>query len=416
METSSSSRQRELIDSFSYLGFEGGVDLKHPNEQFTIFEEYDFLPYKTPVHLASSRKPKRLYFGRWIRDSSRYLVDIHDLKKRPYISTTSMDAELALVTANLALAAPGKIIYDPFVGTGGFLVSAAQFGACVMGSDIDGRSFRGKGSSSAAADKQTNGAKSSTNTLSRRAIDNGVGLNMIKYSIHDQLIDCFTSDLTHTPLRLTPSPYRDTGWLDAIISDPPYGVREGLKVLGLRKAGSDPARAQFVDGVLSHTLPGYIAPKRPYSFTAMLDDILSFAAATLVENGRLSFWMPVANKVEVDEEPGDVEEGKGEEEQVIEIPTHRDLELVSCCVQQFGKWSRRLLTYRKRLREEIELDDDDEGELTAGEGVDVAAAAASGRSSGVRKTADELNDFRKKYFMPSKRKEQERIEVSKNED
>lgn len=41
--------------------------------------------------------------------------------------------------------APGKIIYDPFVGTGSLLYSVAMWGAYVVGSDIDARQFRGKG-------------------------------------------------------------------------------------------------------------------------------------------------------------------------------------------------------------------------------------------------------------------------------
>ncbi len=59
----------------------------------------------------------------------------------------------------------------------------------------------------------------------------------------------------------------------------------------------------------------------------MLDDILDFAARTLVENARLSLWMPTAN----------------DEEQELEIPRHVALELVSTCVQPFNKCMSRLL-------------------------------------------------------------------------
>lgn len=50
-----------------------------------------------------------------------------------------MEAGVSLVMANMAKAGPGKIIYDPFVGTGSMLYTAAHFGAYVFGSDIDGR-------------------------------------------------------------------------------------------------------------------------------------------------------------------------------------------------------------------------------------------------------------------------------------
>lgn len=124
----------------------------------------------------------------------------YDLKKRKYISTTSMDSELALITANMALAAPGKVFYDPFTGTGSFPIACAHFGATVLGSDIDGRSIRGK---------------PNRNVVS----------NFVQYGLVPQYLDGFVSDLTNTPIR-------KTRWLDGIVCDPPYGVREGLKVLG----------------------------------------------------------------------------------------------------------------------------------------------------------------------------------------
>lgn len=65
----------------------------------------------------------------------------------------------------------------------------------------------------------------------------------------------------------------------------------------------------------------YIPPKKPYSFLAMLDDILEFATETLVENGRLSFWMPTSNDAD----------------QEIKIPEHSSLEIVSVCTQEFNR-------------------------------------------------------------------------------
>ncbi len=53
----------------------------------------------------------------------------------------------------------------------------------------------------------------------------------------------------------------------------------------------------------------------------MLGDLMEFAAMILVDNGRLSFWMPTAN----------------DEDFVLEIPSHPCLELVSVCVQTFNK-------------------------------------------------------------------------------
>lgn len=77
----------------------------------------------------------------------------------------------------------------------------------------------------------------------------------------------------------------------------------------------------------NYSLEGYIAPKRQYSFEAMLDDILDFGAHTLVPNGRVSLWMPTANENEVE----------------LEIPTHPYFELVGVCVQPFNKCNLSLL-------------------------------------------------------------------------
>ena len=119
----------------------------------------------------------KVHFGRLVGQSGRDLIRTFDLKKRGYISTTSMDSELALVTANIALAGPGKLFYDPFVGTGSFPIACAQWGAVGWGSDIDGRAIRGDGST-----KSLKG-------------------NFDQYGLGHLLGDSFVCDLTNSPDR-----------------------------------------------------------------------------------------------------------------------------------------------------------------------------------------------------------------------
>jgi tRNA (guanine10-N2)-methyltransferase len=122
---------------------------------------------------------------------------------------------------------------------------------------------------------------------------------------------------------------------------------------------------------------------------AILDDILVFAAETLVDNGRLSFWMPTAN----------------EEEQQIPAPNHPKLETVANCVQVFNKCkpsntttsypasmfpnessgSRRLLTYRRIPDAEVSPNA-------------VEAHATRKEVDATGSTANELNPFRRGYF------------------
>ncbi|KAH0844738.1 hypothetical protein AYO21_01942 [Fonsecaea monophora] len=377
-------QQRQIIDSFKYLDFRGKIKMKNPEAEFTILEEW--LPWISPsdiqehtstcdaaIDKVAGTSLRRVFLARKIGDSRRWLREKHDLKKRPYISTTSMDAELALLTATMALASPGKLFLDPFVGTGGFMVAAAELGAVVLGSDIDGRSFRGKGS----------------------GLIQGVGANFQKYGLTHLFGDCLTSDLTNTPFRCataTSSRSSNGRWLDGIVCDPPYGVREGLKVLGVKlrqsrieaaeingdgsslAESSKPLTELLVNGVPAHTLPGYVAPKKPYSFARMLGDILDFAARTLVDGGRVAFWMPTANENEF-----------GDEEATI--PTHPHLELKHECIQRFNKWSRKLLVY-ERMPGILDL----EAHIDGFAGREGKSTASAGR------TADELNPFRRRYF------------------
>ena len=286
-----------------------------------IFEEYE-------LHASD---PRRVFLGRLVGGGNRAAVTKYDLKKRHYLSTTSMDAEVALVAANMVHAQPGKLICDPFVGTASLLVACAHFGAMTMGSDIDGRSVRGK--------------------AGRHIVS-----NYQQYGLLHRYLDGFISDLTHSPLR-------QTRLLDGIVCDPPYGVREGLKVLG-SKNGSGKEEV-IIDGVPAHLRSGYIPPKKPYSFEAMLNDILDFAAVSLVDTGRLCMWMPSVNQDEVE----------------FAIPSHPALELVSVCTQPFNKWSRRLLTYER---------------VADSESHNQVAYIRKEQAFG--KSADELNPFRKRYF------------------
>ncbi|KAJ4399896.1 hypothetical protein N0V82_010905, partial [Gnomoniopsis sp. IMI 355080] len=125
-----SAQRNALINTFRYLPLKGPIRMTEPDLELTIFEEYN----------PKAPHPHTYHFGRLVsKTSARDMANHFDLKKRPYISTTSMAADLTLVTANIALAGPGKLFYDPFAGTGSFPLAASAFGAVSWGSDIDGR-------------------------------------------------------------------------------------------------------------------------------------------------------------------------------------------------------------------------------------------------------------------------------------
>ncbi|KAF2428818.1 tRNA guanosine-2'-O-methyltransferase [Tothia fuscella] len=319
--TLSQRAQVKVIESFDYLPFEGPIKMKNPEYDFGVLEHY----------VIRTKIPTIIYFGRFIADGGRNIYLPYDLKKRQYISTTSMDSELTFITANIAMAAPGKLLYDPFVGTGSLPIACSHFGAMTMGSDIDGRTVRGT--------KEKN-----------------ITTNFDQYGLRPCLLDNFTSDLTNTPLRLT-------RFLDGIVCDPPYGVREGLRTLG-KKDGTG-LEVVYIDGVAAHLRPNYIHPKKSYSFDAMLEDVLDFAVLTLVDGGRLCMWMPTANE-------------QGNE---VDIPKHPSLQLEDVSTQAFNKWSRCLLTYSR-------LPDSEVVEVKTRTRPEILPGA----------NADTLNSFRKRYF------------------
>lgn len=83
---------------------------------------YTHHPQTTSKSINQTATRQHVYFGREVAEGNRELVAAFDLKKRPYLGPTSMDNELALVMANMALAGKGKLCFDPFVGTGSILV------------------------------------------------------------------------------------------------------------------------------------------------------------------------------------------------------------------------------------------------------------------------------------------------------
>ena len=210
--------------------------MKNPDVEFVVSEDHDH------GKGVSTTTPNMIYFGRVVQRGGREAVNKYSLKKRAYISTTSMDAELSLLTANLTLARPGKLFYDPTVGTGSLVIACAHYGAMIMGSDIDGRTVRGKAG-------------------------RGVEWSLGQYGLGGKWVDGLIGDLTFSPLRGSEDvrtgvgPAQRGGWLDGIVCDPPYGVREGLKVLGSRDGSGK--EVVWIDGRMAHLYVHHILATLP---------------------------------------------------------------------------------------------------------------------------------------------------------
>ena len=113
--------------------------MKNPDDIWFYIEDYPL------THTSlSADYPVNILFGRWIADGQRSIIKDVSLKARKFIANTSMDPQMAFLMGNQGLCQSGSLCYDPFVGSGSILVSAAKFGAYVMGSDIDYLMIHGK--------------------------------------------------------------------------------------------------------------------------------------------------------------------------------------------------------------------------------------------------------------------------------
>lgn len=220
-----------------------------------------------------------------------------DVKKRQYFGNTSMEAEISLLMANQTLASPGKLIYDPFIGTGSMAYTTAYFGAFVYGSDIDGRQMRGK---------------DETPGIIRAAA---------QYGVASRIMDLCTFDVTNHP-------WRCGSLFDAIITDPPYGVRAGAKRLGRKKIRED--RLQLA---IPRPNEPYIPPTKPYELSQLIADLVLLARYLLRSGGRLVFFLPTVSD---EYAPPD-----------INAVLCEGMELVANSLQDFGSWGRRLITIKK---------------------------------------------------------------------
>ncbi|XP_042481323.1 tRNA (guanine(10)-N2)-methyltransferase homolog [Macadamia integrifolia] len=289
--------QNERIKGLAYIPFKGRVNLRNPDHKFWLMETDDYGSQNGLPPVVE----KRIFFGREVGAADRKLLPTYQLKSRSYLGPTAMDAEMAFLMANQALAMPGKLVYDPFVGTGSILVAAAHFGAMTMGADIDIRVVR-----------------------DGRGPDCNIWSNFKQYRL-PMPISLLRADNNLPPWR---PGLKEV--FDAIICDPPYGVRAGGRKSGGRKL--------LKGAVDPYTVPDdkrtdHIPSTAPYSLVECVHDLLDLAARMLVMGGRLVFFYPVLR-----------EDGSTD----TVFPEHPCFRLVAACEQILSlRYSRILLTMVK---------------------------------------------------------------------
>ncbi|KAG9493538.1 hypothetical protein GDO78_001439 [Eleutherodactylus coqui] len=237
-----------------------------------------------------------------IADGQRELINSYSVKKRHFIGNTSMDAGLSFIMANHAKVKPNDLVFDPFVGTGGLLVPCAHFGAYVCGTEIDYNTVHGRG-------------KATRMNQKWRGPDENIRANLRQYGLEKYYLDVLVSDASKPIWRRGPL-------FDAIITDPPYGIRESTRKTGTQK-----------EIIKTDQFPeSHVPVQLTYHLSDIFLDLLNFSAEFLVVGGRLVYWLPVY-RPEYTEEV---------------VPRHPCLKLISNCEQMLSSHtSRRLITMEK---------------------------------------------------------------------
>ncbi|KAK1935506.1 tRNA (guanine(10)-N2)-methyltransferase [Phytophthora citrophthora] len=312
----SMNEQRERREKFrDTLPFAGPVQMKDPDETFLVLEELGL-----DQDLHPGMKPKQIFFLRELagseknrgRGGARDLVDQQTLKRRAYIGPTSMESEMALLMSNMALVQPGDLVIDPFVGTGSVLIPCGTHGAMCYGTDIDIRVLLGTGVGVTGAGVVPTEEKSD-------------GKDRVNVTTNFKQYGLPLPELVRADNSMSPLVKQCKGFFDAVVCDPPYGIRAGARKSGRKRQIKS-------DVTMAVKQENYIAPTQPYAAEDVMKDLLEFSAQTLREGGRLVYLLPTTY-----------------EYTDADLPRHPSLQVIANSEQKLTKkYARRLITMVKR--------------------------------------------------------------------
>jgi SAM-dependent methyltransferase len=182
-------------------------------------------------------RPRRRFAG---------VLGTYALKQRPFRVATTMEVELAFLLASVASVQPGSVVLDPCCGSGGLLLCAAALGARrLVGRDVDSAALAGAAS------------------------------NFASYGLAQQP-DLAVADI----LQSRTAEDDHCGEYDAIVCDPPYGMKTALSDSAEQAHGS--------------VVPTSIRPDEARVQVARVTAaILHLALRKLRLGGRLAFFLPV---------------------------------------------------------------------------------------------------------------------------
>ena len=306
--------KERLRNHFKFLDFMGPVNIKNPDTTIALILDYSKFLRELQDGSFMESNPEfpviPCYYGRLIgiggmRDETRK----YNLKKRLYLGPTSLDHNLAMIMANLAGIKENHMVLDPFVGTASILVAASHHKAICTGADIDLRVLKGlmyagskshELSTAAVKESQYQGKPFSRDIFETfRDYDLKVP-ELIRMDLHcldkhiHMLDDC-------------------EGIYDAIVTDPPYGIRAGGRKTGNSKYSGT---SYSISKEKRHD---HIPSTQNYPVEEVMLDLLHASAKLLVMGGILVYLIPT---------PYDFE--------TTDLPVHPCLETKKVCLQQLS--------------------------------------------------------------------------------
>jgi methylase of polypeptide subunit release factors len=176
------------------------------------------------------------------------VLGMYALKGRPFTVPTTMETEVAFLMVSLARVGAGSRVFDPCCGSGGLLLCAAALGARrLAGCDIDAESLA------------------------------GAAINIRAFGFAPA--ELHAADILRPAGSAASEPEGGEGMYDAIVCDPPYGMKTVV-------ASEDGARAE--PGAAS------VSPTRArLQVSLVIGALLRLARSALSPGGRLVFFLPV---------------------------------------------------------------------------------------------------------------------------
>jgi tRNA (guanine10-N2)-methyltransferase len=229
------------------------------------------------------------------------IADSFSLKKRPFLSPTAMPAAHSCIMANCAHITRNCLSWDPFCGSGSIMLICSRFGAETMGSDIDYRVLHG----------------GRCNSKQRGSKEVSLVDNFDFYKLPPPIM-LLHADIGHLPVRTSMQ-------VDAIVCDPPYGVRAGIMCTA---AGTSAGSVNAADAVC---LNGNTAGTSIQGLDDVMSTFLHVSAHHLRIGGRLVFWQPTT-----------------EYKDFADVARHPAFELLYAPLEMIHEsWSRRLVVMVK---------------------------------------------------------------------